>query len=843
MMTDDEEYSEKGMPHLSSEVENGDDEGVEPPNKKQKMILEQERFLPIANISRIMKRNLPSNGKLSKEAKECIQESVSEFISFLASEASDNCADEKRKTITAEDLLTALRNLGFDNYHEPLKEYLRKYREANKLDKGICAPASVLSPEGTLRHIEPAGHQMSPPGPTSAAPQPQNCHMKSDSSDSIHAQTHNTYEAVGGNDGNLRIAQKPTVSSEQPGTSTATATEVRSPPGFQSLPIIVDQSTGQQYITVQQPNGQQALWPVQISSSISGAPVFTVTQGQRVSSTATSEAATTSNSQMQPQQTVQSNSTAEMVPTYSTTTGMDAGFRRICFDAEDRPPPSYWKNVASSSSTSPPPPQGNSSPAPKNNVVVTADGNKVKSRIDPQEWVKAPEFVPRHRKTLAHSFGVPNEPLLGDIADPSLSFHADVPPPFTPNGNFFPEMTFGNELHMQQSVHQYQPQPMPLMKPRGLLPAMMPRPPLPGRMGMPAPPQMPLTRAAAPNLSFVPNGYTANVTSLNTGCGVAIPAIVLKKKRKRRHKKAKDMSEMLSKPETEPSEEMTREVTSTSDELSTRESSQYIGAHSSSFPDHLNTLSEEPEDESESRQLIGGSCPDLSEAQLQMWDDILFKAIVTDSEKKKTAIVEPTLNPGVQTSIMQTSICEVCPPAIFDALNEAVHADGIRSKEVRMLDKMLSGHPMEESFNETTMVDRLRQEHFRKEKVGTNDATTVKSLQKEIEDLDFKPVYSEYGYPQINNDKIQMTTFHHDTNTIDTVLVPRRQKDGGFVEDCFEGMQIRVNAFDNCDDLALSDSDCPEPSRFQQMQWALQRNSKQYVAEWLPPERVCCGIM
>ncbi|TMS37648.1 hypothetical protein L596_004538 [Steinernema carpocapsae] len=230
------------------------------------------------------------------------------------------------------------------------------------------------------------------------------------------------------------------------------------------------------------------------------------------------------------------------------------------------------------------------------------------------EWVKAPEFVPRHRKTLAHSFGVPNEPVLGDIIDSSLSFHADVPPPFAPNGNFFPEMTFNNNLRMHQSLHQFRPQPTPLLKQR--VPPIIPG----GPPGMVPPLQMPLHRPGAPNLSFVPNGYTANVTSLNTGCGVAIPAIVLKKKRKRRHKKAKDSNEAMSKSEIcKSSKEMTGDVTSASDDLPTRESSQHFGAHSSSFPEHLNTLSEEPDDSQEIRHLIGGSCPDLSEAQLQMW--------------------------------------------------------------------------------------------------------------------------------------------------------------------------------------------------------------------------------
>jgi nuclear transcription Y subunit beta len=48
---------------------------------------EQERFLPIANIGRIMRRGVPENGKIAKDAKESIQECVSEFISFITSES------------------------------------------------------------------------------------------------------------------------------------------------------------------------------------------------------------------------------------------------------------------------------------------------------------------------------------------------------------------------------------------------------------------------------------------------------------------------------------------------------------------------------------------------------------------------------------------------------------------------------------------------------------------------------------------------------------------------------------------------------------------------------------
>lgn len=90
---------------------------------------EQDKWLPIANVYRIMKGALPRNAKVSKEAKECVQECVSEFVSFITSEASEKCSTEKRKTVNGEDVLYAMASLGFENYAEVLKIYLTKYRE------------------------------------------------------------------------------------------------------------------------------------------------------------------------------------------------------------------------------------------------------------------------------------------------------------------------------------------------------------------------------------------------------------------------------------------------------------------------------------------------------------------------------------------------------------------------------------------------------------------------------------------------------------------------------------------------------------------------------------------
>ena len=63
-----------------------DNESGWPSNAEFSSPREQDRFLPIANVSRIMKKALPVNAKISKDAKETVQECVSEFISFITSE-------------------------------------------------------------------------------------------------------------------------------------------------------------------------------------------------------------------------------------------------------------------------------------------------------------------------------------------------------------------------------------------------------------------------------------------------------------------------------------------------------------------------------------------------------------------------------------------------------------------------------------------------------------------------------------------------------------------------------------------------------------------------------------
>ncbi|KAF6145078.1 hypothetical protein GIB67_013429 [Kingdonia uniflora] len=141
-------------------------------------VREQDRFMPIANVIRIMRKILPAHAKISDDAKETIQECVSEYISFITSEANDRCQREQRKTITAEDVLWAMGKLGFDEYIEPLTVYLRRYREVEgERERGsirgdtfmrrsveLAPVATTATPFSPTFHVGHHRHQVGHPG-------------------------------------------------------------------------------------------------------------------------------------------------------------------------------------------------------------------------------------------------------------------------------------------------------------------------------------------------------------------------------------------------------------------------------------------------------------------------------------------------------------------------------------------------------------------------------------------------------------------------------------------------------------------------------------------------------
>ncbi|CAI9105953.1 OLC1v1004990C1 [Oldenlandia corymbosa var. corymbosa] len=127
------------------------------------MVREQDRFLPIANVVRIMRKILPGHAKISDDAKDTVQECVSEFINFVTGEANDRCQREHRKTITAEDVLWAMSKLGFDDYIEPLTLYLQCHREFDATAALGKRSAAVAAAGGVENHPPASGIGLAPP--------------------------------------------------------------------------------------------------------------------------------------------------------------------------------------------------------------------------------------------------------------------------------------------------------------------------------------------------------------------------------------------------------------------------------------------------------------------------------------------------------------------------------------------------------------------------------------------------------------------------------------------------------------------------------------------------------
>lgn len=128
------------------------------------VVREQDRFMPIANVIRIMRKVLPTHAKISDDAKETIQECVSEYISFITSEANERCQQEQRKTITAEDVLWAMSKLGFDDYIEPLSMYIQRYREIEGDHRGSIR-GDHLPPIKRSGSSDISGHLFGPQPP------------------------------------------------------------------------------------------------------------------------------------------------------------------------------------------------------------------------------------------------------------------------------------------------------------------------------------------------------------------------------------------------------------------------------------------------------------------------------------------------------------------------------------------------------------------------------------------------------------------------------------------------------------------------------------------------------
>ncbi|CAI4233059.1 unnamed protein product [Auanema sp. JU1783] len=84
--------------------------------------------LPLSVIGRIVKDALPSNASLSKDARIAISRAAAVFVVHLTNYANDYASAKKRKTLTAEDVMQAIKLVDCENIEKPLKEAIELWK-------------------------------------------------------------------------------------------------------------------------------------------------------------------------------------------------------------------------------------------------------------------------------------------------------------------------------------------------------------------------------------------------------------------------------------------------------------------------------------------------------------------------------------------------------------------------------------------------------------------------------------------------------------------------------------------------------------------------------------------
>ncbi|KAJ3209861.1 negative cofactor 2 transcription regulator complex subunit ncb2 [Entophlyctis luteolus] len=117
---------------------------------------EEELGLPKTTISKIIQEVLPGDIWCSKEARDLIADCCLEFVQLISTQANEICDKEAKKAITGDHVLSALKELGFEDYLAEVNEALGDHNRLNKERKQRSNrfENSGISPEEKLRRQE-----------------------------------------------------------------------------------------------------------------------------------------------------------------------------------------------------------------------------------------------------------------------------------------------------------------------------------------------------------------------------------------------------------------------------------------------------------------------------------------------------------------------------------------------------------------------------------------------------------------------------------------------------------------------------------------------------------------
>ncbi|PWA02744.1 hypothetical protein BB558_001118 [Smittium angustum] len=98
--------------------------------------VEDDLSLPRATVYKLIGEMLPEDITCAKETRDLLIDCCNEFIHLVASEANEVCEKEAKKTIAAEHVLTALKDLGFESYIDEVKEAYSDHKIQQTRDRG-----------------------------------------------------------------------------------------------------------------------------------------------------------------------------------------------------------------------------------------------------------------------------------------------------------------------------------------------------------------------------------------------------------------------------------------------------------------------------------------------------------------------------------------------------------------------------------------------------------------------------------------------------------------------------------------------------------------------------------
>ena len=90
-------------------------------------------LVALATVQKLISELLPSDLTFAKESRDLLIDCCVEFIHLVSSEANEICERETKKTISAEHVVKALTELGFEDYVHEIQEIAVEHKEQQKV--------------------------------------------------------------------------------------------------------------------------------------------------------------------------------------------------------------------------------------------------------------------------------------------------------------------------------------------------------------------------------------------------------------------------------------------------------------------------------------------------------------------------------------------------------------------------------------------------------------------------------------------------------------------------------------------------------------------------------------